>query len=108
MTEMTENGWGKERKINIESATQILVAGGEAGGGGLKQNILENGQPLFKLYFIHATVAPDIYVIHVVYKSIHLINMYVRTLEVAVCRGILCNTCTSVFFLLGYLLVYYG
>jgi hypothetical protein len=32
MTEMTENGWGKERKINIESATQILVAGGEEGG----------------------------------------------------------------------------
>jgi hypothetical protein len=28
---MTENGWGKERKINGELAMPILVAGGEGG-----------------------------------------------------------------------------
>jgi hypothetical protein len=33
---MTENGWGKERKINDEPAMPILVTGGE---GGLKQNL---------------------------------------------------------------------
>jgi hypothetical protein len=33
---VTENGWGKERKINGELALLILVAGGE---GGLKQNL---------------------------------------------------------------------
>jgi hypothetical protein len=32
---MTENGWGKERKINSKPTTPILVAGGEEE---LKQN----------------------------------------------------------------------
>jgi hypothetical protein len=35
---MTENGWGKERKINNKLAMPILVAGGL---WGLKQNLLQ-------------------------------------------------------------------
>jgi hypothetical protein len=35
---MTENGWGKERKINGEPAMSILATGGE---GRLKQNLRE-------------------------------------------------------------------
>jgi hypothetical protein len=47
---MTENGWGKERKINSKPAMLNLVTGEE---GELKQNLWQN-EWLFKIYFIHA------------------------------------------------------
>jgi hypothetical protein len=45
---MTENGRGKERKINSEPATPILLADGE---GGLKQNLLEMDGSLTYILF---------------------------------------------------------
>jgi hypothetical protein len=63
---MTENGWGKERKIKGKIAMSILVAGGE---GGAEARPWANGR-LFKLYFIHATspctLVLNIHVIRVV------------------------------------------
>jgi hypothetical protein len=45
---MKENGRGKERKINGEPATPILVTDGE---GGLKQNLREmNGSLTYILF----------------------------------------------------------
>ncbi len=41
---MTENGWGKERKINDKLAMLVLVAGGE---GGAEARPWANGR-LFK------------------------------------------------------------
>jgi hypothetical protein len=41
---MTENGWGKEKKINSEPAMPILVVGGEGEAAGKS---LANGQ-IFK------------------------------------------------------------
>jgi hypothetical protein len=45
---MKENGRGKERKINGEPATPILVTDGE---GGLKQNLLEMDGSLTYILF---------------------------------------------------------
>jgi hypothetical protein len=48
---MKENGRGKERKINGEPATPILVTDGE-GGAEAKSS---GNERLFNLYFIHET-----------------------------------------------------
>jgi hypothetical protein len=46
---MTENRWGKERKINGEPATPILVTDGE---GRLKQNFLQMDGSLIYILFM--------------------------------------------------------
>jgi hypothetical protein len=52
---MTENGWGKERKINSKLATPILVIGGE---GRLNQNPRQMGGSLNYILFTQHLRAP--------------------------------------------------
>jgi hypothetical protein len=52
---MTENRWGKERKINGKPATPILVTDGE---GGLKQNFLQMDGSLNYILFMQPLRAP--------------------------------------------------
>jgi hypothetical protein len=44
---MTENGWGKERKMNRETAMPILVAGREGGGS---SKTLDKGTALYIIF----------------------------------------------------------